>query len=196
MTETVHLLGISGSLRDKSYNTALLKAAVELLPEHMTMEIFDLSPIPMYDEDIRVKGFPQPVDALRNKIYKANALLIATPEYNYSIPGVLKNALDWASRPPDPPLNEKPVAIMGASSGSFGTVRAQMALRQLFVITNMYPVNKPEVLISRAQEKFDAEGRLIDQPTREIVHNLLAALYDWTNRLKHESAPVIQLHRN
>jgi chromate reductase len=114
-------------------------------------------------------------------------LLIATPEYNFSIPGVLKNAIDWASRPPDPPMNGKPLAIMGASTGNYGTVRAQMHLQQVCVFCNMFPVNKPEVLVMRAQEKFDANGRLIDETAREFIRDLLLALADWTRRLQQKA---------
>lgn len=179
----LHVLGISGSLRKASYNTATLNAARELSPDGMTIETFDLSAIPLYNDDLSTAGFPEPVRQFRDRIVASDALLIITPEYNYSIPGVLKNALDWASRPPEQPLNEKPIAIMGASSGNFGTVRAQMALRQVAVITNMFPLNKPEVMIARAQEKFDATGRLTDEPTREIIRKLLQALKEWTRRL-------------
>jgi len=180
----VRLLGVSGSLRKGSYNTALLRAASELLPEGMTLEIFDLSSIPLYNDDLRALGFPTPVQEFRDRIAAADALLIATPEYNFSIPGVLKNAIDWASRPPDPPLNGRPVGIMGASTGNFGTVRAQMHLRQVCVFCNMFPLNKPEVLVMRAKEKFDANGRLIDETARGFIRDMLLALADWTQRLR------------
>lgn len=110
-------------------------------------------------------------------------MLIATPEYNYSLPGVLKNAVDWASRPPDPPLNDKPVAIMGASPGRLGTARAQYHLRQVCVYTNMHPLNKPEVMIAAAPEKFDQHGRLTDDKTREDSRALLEALAEWVERI-------------
>jgi len=180
----IHVLGISGSLRKSSYNTALLTAASELLPEDMTLETCDLSPIPLYNEDVRSLGYPKAVKEFRDRIAASDALLIATPEYNYSIPGVLKNAIDWASRPPDYPLDGKPAAIMGASTGSFGTVRAQMHLRHVCVGCNMLPLNDPEVLMMRAQEKFDARGRLTDETTRGLVRDLLVALSDWTRRLQ------------
>ena len=183
----IHVLGVSGSLRKSSYNARLLAAASGLLPEGMTLETFDLSPIPLYNDDIRVVGFPKSVQQFRERIAAADALLIATPEYNYSIPGVVKNAIDWASRPPDPPLNGKPVAIMGASTGNFGTVRAQMHLRQVCVFCNMFPVNRPEVLVMRAQEKFDTDGRLVDETTRGFVRDLLIALTNWTLRLQGRS---------
>ena len=184
MKNTVHVLGFSGSLRKGSYNAALLAAAAELLPEGMTLETFDLSPIPLYNDDVRAAGYPDSVRAFRDRIAAADGLLIVTPEYNYSIPGVLKNALDWASRPPDPPLNGKPAAIMGASTGNFGTVRAQLHLRQVCVFTNMLPINKPEVLVARAQEKFDGQGRLTDETTRGFVRDLMTAFGDWAMRMR------------
>jgi len=182
----IHVLGISGSLRKGSYNTALLNAASELLPEGMTLEKFDLSPIPLYSEDMRALGYPRSVQEFRERIAAAEALLISSLEYNHSISGVLKNAVDWVSRPPDPPLDGKPVAIMGASTGNFGTVRAQMHLRQICVFCNMFPLNKPEVLVMRAQEKFDSRGQLVDETTRGFVRDLLMALADWTRRLRKE----------
>ncbi|HET7153591.1 MAG TPA: NAD(P)H-dependent oxidoreductase [Candidatus Kapabacteria bacterium] len=183
--KTIHILGISGSLRKASFNTATLRAAQELLPENMTMETFDISGIPLYNDDVlSEKGFPDIVQKFREHIAAADALLIVTPEYNYSIPGTLKNAIDWASRAPKQPLNDKPLAIMGASTGNYGTARAQYHLRQVCVFTNMHPVNKPEVLITRAPEKFNTEGKLTDEPTRDVIRQLLEALAVWTRRLK------------
>jgi chromate reductase len=180
----IHVVGISGSLRKGSYNSALLNAASELLPEGMTLEKFDLSCIPLYNEDVRALGYPKAVQEFRDRLAAADAVLFATPEYNFSIPGVLKNAIDWASRPPDPPLDGKPVAIMGASTGNFGTVRAQMHLRQVCVFCNMFPLNRPEVLVMRAREKFDSGGRLVDETARGFIRDLLVALADWTRRLQ------------
>ncbi|OAT82385.1 NADPH-dependent FMN reductase [Desulfotomaculum copahuensis] len=181
----VHILGFAGSLRKHSYNRAALRAAGELLPEGMTMDTFDLSPVPVYNEDVEAEGFPAPVQEFKARIAAADALLIVTPEYNYSIPGVLKNALDWASRPPgQSPLAGKPVAFMGASSGYFGTARAQYHLRQVCVILDMYPLNSPEVFIPAAQTKFDQNGRLTDDRTRESIRRLLLALRTWTNKLQ------------
>jgi chromate reductase, NAD(P)H dehydrogenase (quinone) len=180
---TVRVLAFAGSLREKSYNRAALRAAVELAPAGMEIEIFDLAPIPLYNDDVRERGYPAPVAEFRARIAAADALLIATPEYNYSVPGVLKNAIDWASRPPEAPLNDKPLAILGASPGTLGTARAQYHLRQICVFTNLHPLNRPEVMISRAHEKFDEAGRLHDAETREYVRALLAALMDWTARL-------------
>jgi len=184
MNKSIHVLGFSGSLRQGSFNTALLRAASELLPEDLTLEIFDLSPIPFYNADVETAGAPEAAQDFKTRIAAADALLIATPEYNYSIPGVLKNAIDWASRPPkNSPLNGKPLAMMGASGGSSGTMRAQMHLRQICVFTNMLPLNKPEVYLMKAFEKFDGAGKLVDEPTRQRIHELLKALATWTRKL-------------
>ncbi len=184
MAEYIHVLGISGSLRKHSVNTGLLRAAQLLLPEDMALDIYELTNIPLFNEDLMAAGIPEAVKDFKARIAAADALLIATPEYNYSISGVLKNAIDWASRPPkESPLNDKPIAIMGAG-GMMGTVRAQAHLRQVAVFTNMHPLNKPEVTIQRAHEKFDAEGNLTDEPSRQMVQQLLIALDAWTRRLK------------
>src|SRR5246127_526663 len=143
----ITVLGICGSLRAGSYNKAALHVAIELKPPGMTIETADIGSIPLYNEDVRAQGFPPPVEKLRRQIAAADALLFATPEYNYSMPGVLKNAIDWASRPPDQPFAGKPVAIIGASAGMGGTARAQYDLRRSCVFLDMPPVNRPEVLI-------------------------------------------------
>lgn len=183
MADTISILGISGSLRKGSYNSGLLRAAAGLLPDNVTLETFDLSPIPLYNADHDGQAPPEAVRALKARIAATDALLIATPEYNFSIPGVLKNAIDWASRPPkESPLNGKPLAIMGAG-GVMGTVRAQMALRQAAVFTNMHVLNKPEVLISRAWEKFDANGNLTDETSRQAIRALLESLSQWARLL-------------
>jgi len=182
----IHVLGIAGSLRKDSYNRALLMAASTLLPEGMTLEIADIREIPLYDGDVEAQGVPEPVYALKNRIQNADALLIVTPEYNYSIPGVLKNAIDWFSREPDPPLNGKPAAIMGASIGMFGTARSQYHLRQVGVATNMLILNTPQVFITMAKDKFDTQGVLIHEKSRNAVRDLLSSLKAWTLRLKNE----------
>jgi len=180
------ILGIAGSLRRGSYNRALLRAAVELAPEGVEIGAFErLGEIPPYNEDVRQQGDPEPVRALKEAIAAADALLIATPEYNYSIPGVLKNAIDWASRPaPDSVLRYKPVAIMGASPGNFGTVRCQLALRQVFVFAESYVLLKPEVMVFGAQDRFDADGRLTDETTRDLIRRQLEALVEWAVRVR------------
>jgi chromate reductase len=180
----LRVLGIAGSLRRGSYNRMALRAAQELAPEGMTIESFDITPIPLYNEDVRAQGFPAPVAEFRGRIKAADAVLFVTPEYNYSVPGVLKNAFDWASRPPEQPFDGKPVAIMGASPGRFGTARAQYHLRQSCVFVNALPLNRPEVMIADAANRFDGEGRLTDESTRDMVRKLLAALAAWTVRLR------------
>ena len=181
-SDSLHVLGISGSLRRASYNTALLRAAAELMPPGMTLEIFDLAPLPLFNQDAE-KPFPEAVVELRTRLAQADALLIATPEYNSSISGALKNAIDWASRPPKQPLAGKPAAIMGVSTGNFGTVRAQLHLRQVLTHVGALPLGKPEVLVARAEQAFDAEGRLIDAAARGFLQDLLAALARWTQRV-------------
>ena len=181
---TVKLLGFAGSLREGSYNRAALRVAAGVLPAGVTMEIFDLAPIPLYNEDVRAAGLPAPVQRFRGEIAAADALLVVTPEYNYSVPGVLKNAIDWVSRPPDQPFAGKPVAVMGASGGGFGTVRAQLHLRQIFVFLDMHPLNRPEVMISSAGKRFDAEGNLTDETTRARIAELVEALAAFTRRLR------------
>jgi chromate reductase, NAD(P)H dehydrogenase (quinone) len=176
------VLGLAGSLRQGSYNRAALRAAVELAPAGMTVETFDIAPIQPYDEDVKQRGFPPPERELREKIRAADALLIVTPEYNRSIPGVLKNAIDWASRPPDQPFDGKPTAIFGVSPGMIGTAVAQFHLRQCLGVLNALVMNRPSVMIGNASEKFDEEDRLIDEKTRELIGKLLQSLAEWTRR--------------
>lgn len=183
MATTIHVLGIAGSIRRASWNVGLLRAAAQILPEGMTLEVFDLGRLPFYNQDLELTP-PEPVVEFKNRLRTADALLIATPEYNYSIPAVLKNALDWASRPvKESPLNEKPAAIMGAG-GRFGTVRAQLHLRQIAVTLNLWLMTKPELIIQAGWEKFDADGNLTDEPTRDLLRGLLVGLNAWTRRLK------------
>jgi chromate reductase len=178
------IVGMSGSLRKGSYNSAALRAAQALVPEGTTIEIAEIGDLPLYNDDVRAAGYPAPVERLRRQLTEADAVLFVTPEYNYSVSGVLKNAIDWASRPPNQPFEGKPVAIMGASGGLFGTARAQYHLRQMLVFLNAFPVNKPEVMIGQAQNKFDEAGNLTDEPTREFIRKLLASLVAWTERLQ------------
>jgi len=183
MVTPIHVLGFAGSLRKGSYNRGLLRAAAELLPEGMTLETFDLIDIPLYNGDIEAQGLPEPVQRFRERIAAVDALLIATPEYNHSISGVLKNAIDWVSRPPNQPLNGKPVAIMGGG-GVFGSVRAQIHLRYLLVSLNMAQLNKPEVLIPNIAEKFDENITLIDSDIHQRIRTMLEALANWTRKLR------------
>jgi chromate reductase, NAD(P)H dehydrogenase (quinone) len=185
MMDSISVLGIVGSLRGKSFNRMILRAACELVPDGMTMTRYErLGDIPLYNEDVRERGFPEAVIELREAIATADALLAVTPEYNYSVPGVLKNALDWASRPPQMPFAGKPVAILGASSGLGGTLRAQLHLRQILAGLGMHVLNRPEVLIRDSAVKFDADGRLTDDETRDRIRRLLERLLDWTLLLK------------
>ncbi|MEO6457749.1 MAG: NADPH-dependent FMN reductase [Chloroflexia bacterium] len=188
MTNTIHVLGFSGSLRKASFNTGLLNEASKLLPDGMTLETFDLSPIPFYNADVEAEGAPDAVRHFKDRIAAAaNALLIATPEYNYSVTGVLKNAIDWVSRPPkDSPFVGKPVTIMGAG-GLYGTVRAQLHLRQILLATGSNVMTRPDVHVMRSWEKFDSEGNLTDEETREQVAKLMVALRDWIRQLKNEA---------
>jgi len=184
MPKSLSILGIAGSLRKSSYNRGLLRAAQQLAPEGVSVESFDLDGIPLYNQD-NDGNPPARVTEFKARIRAADAILFVTPEYNYSIPGVLKNAIDCASRPyGDSAWEGKPVAVMGASAGLQGTSRAQYHLRQCFVFLNMLPVNRPEVMIAGASEKFNAEGNLTDEKAREMVSRLLTALADWTRKLK------------
>ena len=180
---TLKILGICGSLRAGSYNMSALHAAQELAPAGMTIDIFDISEIPLYNEDVKAKGFPPVVADLRARIKAADGLLLATPEYNYSVSGVLKNVIDWASRPPEQPFDAKPIALMGASAGALGTARAQHHLRQMFVFLNAHILNRPEVFIGAAHTKFDAEGKLTDQPTRDFIAAMLTSYKAWIGKL-------------
>ncbi len=185
MAEPIKLLGFAGSLRKDSFNRALLRAASELLPADTTLEIYDIAGIPEYNDDVRLgTGYPDTAAKFRAAIAAADALLFVTPEYNYSIPGVLKNAIDWASRPPEPPLVGKPCAVMSASPSILGGARAQYHLRQVFVFNDMFPINKPEVIVAQAAQKFDESGKLTDETTRGLAKQLLSNLADWTRVLK------------
>jgi chromate reductase len=181
----MRVLGISGSLRAGSYNTALLRAAVELAPGDMTVETFGaLRDIPLYDEDVRQRGLPPSVQSLRDAIAAADGVLLVTPEYNYSVPGVLKNAIDWASRPPAQPFDGKPIAIMGASPGRLGTARAQYHLRQSFVFLNGIVMPQPEVMVGGADKQVDAAGRLGDEDTRRRIGAFMQAFAEWIGCLQ------------
>ena len=188
MGNKLKIIGFAGSLRKGSYNRSLLRSAGQLLPQDTALEIFDLSDIPPFNQDLEA-NMPAKVNEFKSKIRESDALLIATPEYNYSVPGVLKNAIDYASRPyGDNPFNDKPVAIMSASVGMLGGARAQYHLRQMFVFLNMHPINAPEVIVTSASNKFDAEGNLLDENTKKFLTQLLQNLSNWTRRLRGENA--------
>jgi len=184
MSENINILGFTGSLRRNSYNKAALNTAKKLLPEGSNLELVDLALIPFLNEDLEAEGIPPVVADFRKKIASADALLISTPEYNYSIPPVLKNALDWASRDKERPLNGKLLAIVSASPSMFGGARAQYHLRQVCVVLNLWVLNKPEVFITNADKKFDQDGNLTDTHSREMLFRLLQALVDKARELK------------
>ena len=186
MSDYFQLVGISGSLRKGSYNTMLLKAASQLLPFDVSMEIISIEDIPLYNADLDLpsaKNRPQPVEHFRKMLADADGILISSPEYNYSIPGGLKNAIDWASRGEDSPLLRKPVAVIGATTGLWGTTRMQVAFHNVFLFLDMKPVYKPEVLVAQAEKKFDKNGNLIDEMAKKLLKQKLEALKE-----------IIQLH--
>ncbi|HVR23548.1 MAG TPA: NAD(P)H-dependent oxidoreductase [Candidatus Polarisedimenticolia bacterium] len=183
MSSHVRILGLAGSFRRGSYNQAALCAAKLLVPENSEIDLFPLDEIPMFNEDDE-KRPPASVVELKKRIRSADAVLIVTPEYNYSIPGLLKNAIDWASRPHgDSAWSGKSAAIMGASLGAIGTARAQHHLRQIFVALNVFLLNKPEVVIADAAHRFNEDGNLIHDPTKQLIQELLQSLVDWTRRI-------------
>jgi chromate reductase len=184
MIEPINILGIAGSLRRQSYNRSALRAARQVVPDGVNLDIFELDGIPAFNQD-EEQNTPAKVVELKQRIRAADALLIATPEYNYSIPGVLKNAIDWATRPyGDNAWSGKPAAIMGASPGMLGTARAQYHLRQILVSLNVHPINQPEVMIGNAAQRFDAEGNLTDETTKKHIRQLLQNLVEWTGRFR------------
>jgi chromate reductase len=184
MSTPLTILGIAGSLRKDSYNRAALRAAQTLAPADARIEIFDLEGIPVFNQD-HDSHPPERVVQLKAQVRAADAILFVTPEYNYSIPGVLKNAIDWGSRPyGDSAWEGKPVAVMGASPGRLGTARAQYHLRQVFVFLNMFPLNRPEVMIGDADDLFDEQGNLKDEETKGRIRKLVEALAKWTRQLQ------------
>jgi len=192
MNQPIRILGIAGSLRRKSYNRAALRTAQQLAPEDAVIDIFELDGIPVFSEDDERQP-PVKIVELKKRIREADAILFVTPEYNYSIPGGLKNAIDWASRPyGDNAWNGKPVAVMGASLGTLGTARAQYHLRQVFVFLNMLAINQPEVMIANAGQNFDAEGNLTNERTKNSIRQLLTNLVGWTRGLQKAKESDVQ----
>jgi chromate reductase len=182
--KNITILGFAGSLRKNSMNKALLRAAAEVAPDGAKLEIFDLEGIPPFNQDMEISP-PARVKEFKQKIKAADAILIATPEYNYSIPGVLKNAIDWASRPyGDNSFEGKPAGIMSASTGMLGGSRAQYHFRQVLLSLNTHPMNRPEVFVGLAGEKINQKGEITDAKTREKIKRLLDALAAWTRRLQ------------
>lgn len=185
MSDKIKILGIAGSIRKESFNRSALQAATELVPENAEIEIFELDEnLPGFNQD-NEQNPPAAIVDFKKKIREADALLFVTPEYNYSVPGILKNYIDWASRPyGDNAFNGKPAAIMGASIGNIASARAQYHLRQMFVFLDITPVNQPEVMIGMAQNKFDDQGKLTDDATKDFINKLLVNLVKLTNKLK------------
>ncbi|MBC7769613.1 MAG: NAD(P)H-dependent oxidoreductase [Phycisphaerales bacterium] len=182
---SVKILGVAGSLRAGSLNRALLRAAVKLAPTGMTIEPFDLIDVPLYNGDVEAASDPPGVAAFKDAIRAADGVLFVTPEYNHGVPGVMKNAIDWASRPArGAPLGGKPVGIIGASPGQTGSARGQSQLRQAFEFTNSFCLPQPEILVFRAHEKFEASGELTDAKTTEFLGKYLEALQAWVLRFK------------
>jgi len=184
MSDATSVFAVVGSLRKGSFNKALLRAAIELAPDGMTVGTASIADIEPYNDDVRIAGFPPPVTALREAIARADGLLFVTPEYNYSVPGVLKNAIDWASRPPNQPFAGKPMGMMGASGAMGGTMRAQYHLRQVAVFLDAHPMNKPEVFVRNAATLFDEQGTLVDEATRKVVAQYMEAFGAWVRRMK------------
>jgi chromate reductase len=183
MNKPIRIIGIAGSLRRESYNRAALHAATKLVPEDAILETFELDGIPVFNQDEKQKPVPK-VSEFKRRIREADAILFVTPEYNYSVPGVLKNAIDCASRPyGDSAWNGKPAAIMGASPGTIGTARTQYHLRQILVFLNMFPINQPEVMIANAASRFDKQGNLTDETIKDHIRHLLQSLVQWTQRI-------------
>lgn len=183
------ILSLAGSLRRASIHRGLIRAAYELAPEGVSIESFDrLGEIPFFNQDVEAEGDPAPVRDLKEEIRVADAVLIATPEYDYAIPGVLTNALDWALRPPSP-MRHKPVGIVGASPGGAGTARGQMVLRQILLHAPAYVMPEPQMLISRSRQKFDESGDLIDEETQKRLHRFLVSLVEWAERFE-QSVPT------
>jgi chromate reductase, NAD(P)H dehydrogenase (quinone) len=179
------ILAMVGSLRKASYNRMALNAAIELAPSDVQVEIAEIGDLPLYNQDVEDAGAPSQVKRLKDQVRGADAILFASPEYNYSMSGVLKNAIDWVSRPPaDSPFNGKPCGIISASTGILGGARAQYHLRQSAVFVNLLVMNKPEIVIAKAAEKFDANGKLTDETTRKMLATFMKSLKDWSERLR------------
>ena len=183
--DQIKIVGFAGSLRRGSFNKGVIRAAAEYAPSGIRIDVFDLAEIPLYNQDVEDAGEPASVIALKQAIAGADAMLVATPEYNHGIPGVLKNALDWASRPRSTsPLRDKPVAVTGASTGTGSTARAQAQLREAFVFTGACVMPQPELLIGAAASHFDGDGNLTDAEIRASLVELIEALRTWTVRLR------------
>lgn len=183
MKEKYRFVAISGSLRKGSYNTSLLKAVQKLAPDNINIEQLFIDEVPLYNFDLYEHVFPPVVEKLNDAIKAADAVIIVSPEYNYSVPGVLKNTIDFISRSPKKPFDMKPVGIMGASPGMHGTSRAQYHLRQIMVFLNAYVMNRPELMVAQASSKFDEYGTLTDEITKDFIKIYLRSLAEFSDRL-------------
>lgn len=181
--ESFEILGLAGSLRRASINRGLLRAAREVSPEDVAFESFDLSRTPFFNADVEAEGDPGPVAELKERIRAADAVLIASPEYDYALPGVLVTALDWAMRPPSP-MKHKPVGIIGASPSGAGTARGQMVLRQMLLHAPAYVMPEPQMLVGNARQRFDGEGNLADEETRQRLERFISSLREWAHRMQ------------
>lgn len=179
------IIAISGSLRKNSYNTGLIRSAIELKQESLDIEYFDIKDIPLYNADIDGQDKPKAVLELAKKVAEADGVLIAVPEYNYSFTAALKNAFDWLSRMAPMPLLGKPLAMMGASYGMSGSMRAQLHFRQVVIFLDMRVMNKPEIMVAGAPDKFDAEGNLTDEPTKQYIKKMLISFEKFIADNKH-----------
>ena len=180
---SLSIVGISGSLRSGSFNTSLLRYVSTILPENVQYTELSIADIPLYNADIQAEGYPEAVAAFRDGIAAADGILIVSPEYNYTIPGSLKNAIDWASRPPAPSFSGKPVGLLSASTGIFGGVRGQAQLRYIMFAVNAIVMNRPEIYVASAAQKFDADGILTDQTTKDLLAKYVDSFMDWVNRI-------------
>lgn len=180
----MQILGICGSLRKSSLNTAALRACNDLLPQGMSLRITSIADLPMFNQDVFDAGIPEPAKRLRAEIAESDGVLIASPEYNFSVSGVLKNLIDWLSRLPEQPFKWKPVAVISATGGPVGGARNQYELRKILVGLDALCLTRPEVFIGMHQTKFDAEGRLSDEATRKIMTTQMAAFHDWVKRMQ------------
>jgi chromate reductase len=186
----LNIVGLCGSLRAASYNRMLMRLAESLMPASMTLQVAEWRDVPVFDADVLAKGFPPSVAALRDQVRKADGILIVTPEYNFSIPGGLKNVIDWLSRGEDQPFAGKPVAILTASPGPVGGARVQYDLRKVMLFVNAMTLVKPEVFVANVAGKFNADGQCTDEATRKFVTAQMAAFETWIGAVKRMAAPA------
>lgn len=180
----MNILGISGSLRAGSYNTSLIRAAADVAPDGVSVSLHEgLSAIPPYNEDEKQQSIPDAVTRLAEAVVASDAVLMSTPEYNYGVPGVLKNAIDWLSRTTPQPFKDKPMGIVGAAMGALGTARAQYDLRRYFIFLEGLVLNRPEVFVGAAHQKFDDAGKLTDEAARTILSDYMVALEAWVKKV-------------